>query len=93
MNIYCEYLPAEYSAKLREAKFNDIFAAFYTYVKPLAPHIKAHDAEFLLKLIETVKIGFDAKKVFNEGLDDALREKFWRYAEWFLQWFDEYVAV
>lgn len=93
LNFYSEYLPEAYSDKLHAAKFPDIFAAFYTYVKPLAAPIRARDAEFLFQLIGAADIEFDVKKLYHEGLDDAQRDKLWRYGSWFLQWFDEYNSV
>ena len=93
LKLYGEYLPATYSDKLHTAKFPEIFAAFYTYVKPLATPIKARDAEFLFQLMDAANLEFDVKKVYHEGLDDTQRDKLWRYAAWFCQWFDEYNAV
>ena len=91
LNLYTEYMPAENAQRLRETDFDTLYSNFHAYVLPFQSQIRAHDIEFFITMADNFLGGeLDIAKIWRDGLDDMLRDKFWKYAVWFLDWFQEF---
>ena len=81
------FVPKDLAEQVDFDDFDYIFSLMVTHVAPLRKHIREHDDEFLLELAKTVTSKIDFDSIWS-GIED--KDLFWRYTDWFLDWYQEF---
>lgn len=89
MAYFDEDIPLEYMEKMRAKDFDTIEQIYYTYIEALKDRIAARDVHFFLSTAQSYAPSVNIDKIWK-GLPPPKRDKFWRYLQFFIKWFDEY---